>query len=286
MTLADALHDAERRLRDADIADPRIEAELLLAHALGCTRERLYARLRDVLPSGAAAAFEALLARRLAHEPSAYLMGRREFFGLDFACTPAALIPRPETELLVELGLAWLHSRPATRDPRPWVVDVGTGNGAIAVSIAVHAPHSRVLAIDTSRAALELACENARAHGVAARIDFVQASLLDALRGPVDLIVANLPYVPAAAYRRLAPEIREHEPRAALLAGRRGTAVIEALLASASRRLRPGGLLLAEHAWNQGKRLGEAARAASPNARIETMRDLAGRERVLVVEIP
>jgi release factor glutamine methyltransferase len=166
------------------------------------------------------------------------------------------------------------------------VVDVGAGNGAIAVSVAVYAPEARIVAIDTSRAALALAQGNARAHGVAERIDFVQASLLWPLRGPFDLIVANLPYVPAAAYRRLAPAIRENEPRQALLAGRRGTALIEALLAQAASLLRPGGLLLAEHAWNQGGRLREAARASFPDAQIETGRDLAGRERALVVEIP
>jgi release factor glutamine methyltransferase len=291
MTLATVLRAAERRLRAARIDDARIEAELLLAHALGATRTQLYVRLREPLSPADADAFEPLLTRRLAHEPSAYLTGRREFFGLEFACTPAALSPRQETELLVELALAWLRRRleqgtgnQEQRISPPLLVDVGTGNGAIALSIAVHAPEARIIAIDTSRAALALAQENARAHGVAGRIDFVQASLLGALRGPFDLIVANLPYVPAAAYRRLAPEIREHEPREALLAGRRGTALIEALLASASGGLRPGGLLLAEHAWNQGKRLREAASAAFPRARIETGRDLAGRERVLVVE--
>lgn len=291
MTLAEALHGAERRLRAARTDDARIEAELLLAHAAGATREQLYARLREPLSPADAGAFESLLAHRLAHEPSAYLTGRREFFGLEFACTPAALIPRQETELLVEHAVAWLRRRleQGTRNQErgpspPLLVDVGTGNGAIAVAIAVRAPKTRIVAIDTSRAALALAQQNARAHGVAGRIDFVQASLLETLRGPFDLIVANLPYVPAAAYRRLAPEIREHEPREALLAGRRGTALIEALLASRAAGLRPGGLLLAEHAWNQGRRLREAASAAFPRARIETRRDLAGRERVLVVE--
>jgi release factor glutamine methyltransferase len=160
-------------------------------------------------------------------------------------------------------------------------VDVGTGNGAIAVALAVHRPTARIVAIDSSRQALALARCNAAANGVSRRIDFVQGELLTPLPGRFDLIVANLPYVPTRLYERLPPEIREHEPATALHAGRRGTALLEALLAQA--RLHPGGLLLAEHAWNQGRRLREAARAAFPTAAIETRRDLAARQRMLVV---
>lgn len=301
MTLAEALHDAQARLRAADIDDAWLEAEVLLCHALSMSREALFVRLQEPLRAEARTAFEALLRRRLAHEPTAYIVGHKEFYGLELACTPAALIPRPETELLVEYAIGWLRQRereaaprPSTLDPRPSIVDVGTGNGAIAVALAVHLPRARVVAIDASRPGLALARRNAEAHGVADRVSFVQGALLAPLRGPrpsgrrgFDLIVANLPYVPTQTYKKLAPEIREHEPEVALHAGRRGTALIERLLASASggpSHLRPGGLLLAEHAWNQGKRLREAARAAFPTATIETKRDLAGRERMLVVE--
>lgn len=290
-TLAEALHGAEQSLRAAGIEDARIEAEVLLAHALGLTRGAVYARLRDHLAPEPRAAFESLLERRLAHEPLAYLTGHREFYGLDLLCTPAALIPRHETELVVELALDWLRREQGTRSPRqgrvpPLLVDVGTGNGAIALSLAVHAPELRIVAIDTWRPALELARRNARAHGVEARIAFVQASLLDALRGPFDLILANLPYVPTAEYNELPPEIREHEPESAFHAGSRGTELIESLLAQAPALLRPGGLLLAEHGWDQGERLRAAARASFPAARIETRQDLAGLDRVLVVEAP
>ena len=142
------------------------------------------------------------------------------------------------------------------------------------------------MALDVSRPALLLAGQNARRNGVADRVDFVQGSLLSPLRAPADLIVANLPYVPTRLYENLPPEIHDHEPPQALHAGRRGTGPIERLLAQSPALLRPGGLLLAEHAWNQGRRLREAARAAFPDARIETKRDLAGKERVLMIETP
>ena len=283
MTIAEVLQRAEGRLRASGSDDARLEAEVLLCHALGLTREQLYARLTDEIDAAALARVESLLLRRLAHEPIAYIIGQREFYGLELACTPAALIPRPETELLVELALAWVKGQ-GPRAREPWIVDVGTGNGAVAVAIAVHAPDARVAAIDASRPALLLARRNAGAHGVARRIDFLQGDVLTALRGLADIIVANLPYVPTRLYEKLPPEIHDHEPSLALHAGRRGTAMIERLIAQSPALLRPGGLLLAEHAWNQGSRLREAARASFPTARIETKRDLAGRERVLVVE--
>ena len=285
-TLGEVLRDARDELAKAGIEDARIEAEVLLCHALGVTREALFARLREPLPD--AAPFAALIRRRLAHEPTAYIAGHREFYGLDLLCTPDALIPRPETELLVELALDWVRGQGsgvkagvAGRGSR--VADVGTGNGTIAVVIAVHAPQARVVAIDTSRVALALARRNAERHGVAGRVEFVQASLLSALRGPFDVVAANLPYVSDEECARAPPEIRDWEPEAALRGGAMGTELIEALLLQAGACLAPGGLLLAEHAWNQGERLRAAALAALPSARIETQRDLAGEERVLVV---
>ncbi|MEX1252980.1 MAG: peptide chain release factor N(5)-glutamine methyltransferase [Dehalococcoidia bacterium] len=291
MTIAEAVRRAEARLRDAGIDDARLEAEVLLCHTLGVSRESLFARLHE--PVREPARYDLVIQRRLEHEPSAYIVGHREFYGLELACTPDALVPRPETELLVEHAIEWLgRSRPAlvlsdgegTRDPRLIVVDVGTGNGAIAVALAANARQARVVGIDPSRAALRLARRNAKSYRVGEQVAFVQGELLAPLRGPVDVIVANLPYIPTSLYEKLPPEIRDHEPKGALHAGRRGTALIEALLTQATAHLRPRGLLLAEHAWNQGRRLREAARESFPAARIETKRDLAGRERMLVVE--
>jgi release factor glutamine methyltransferase len=283
------LRSAERQLRLASIEDAALEAEILLAHTLGLTRTQLLAHLREPLDSASLCRFDALLARRLQHEPFAYITGRREFYGLDLLCSPAALIPRPETELLVELALDWLGGAAAET---PLVVDVGTGTGALALAIATTAPHARVIAIDISRAALELATRNAARVGVADRVSFVQGSLLSPLRTPADVIVANLPYISDGVYATLAPEVRDHEPQGALRAGPRGTEPIEALLAQACPEpveglptlLAPGGLLLAEHAWDQAEALRRAARAAFPHAHVETKRDLAGLERVLMVE--
>ena len=283
MTLAEALREAEERLRAAGIDDPRLEAEVLLRHTLAVPREKLFARLRDELAKADGAAFEALIERRLRHEPTAYIAGHKEFFGLEFACTPAALIPRPETELLVEYAIAWAGQRKGAQAPLR-IADVGTGSGTIAVAVTRHVAAARIIAIDVSQDALLLARRNAAAHGVCGDIDTVRGSLLAPLSGQFDMILANLPYIPARTYRGLAPEIVEHEPKQALHAGARGTAMIEALLEQAPARLRSGGLLLAEHAWNQGGVLREAARAAFPHARIETRRDLAGRERLLAVQ--
>ena len=271
MTLAEALHEAATRLLKAGIDDPRLEAEVLLRHALGVDREELFARLQEPLALELQALYEALVDRRLEHEPTAYIIGHKEFFGLDFACSPAALIPRPETELLVETAIEQFRERGPVL-----AIDIGTGSGVIAVSLATHLPQARVIATDISDKALALGRRNALAHCVASQIEFVRGSLLEHLSGRFDLIAANLPYIPSQTYNALPPDIREHEPETAMRAGRRGTTTIEAMLAQAVDHLRPGGLLLAEHAWNQGRRLREAAAGHFPTADIETRRDLAG----------
>ena len=220
-TLGSALHDAADRLRRAGLDDADLEADVLLRHAIGMDDDRAHmlALLREPISPEAAARFNQLIGRRLAHEPTAYLVGFREFYGLKLACSPGALIPRPETELLVEIGLDWLaHLEPSSR---PLIVDVGTGNGALAIALAVNCPAARVIAIDTSAGALRLAQRNAAAlGGVATRVGLVRGDLLNPLGAPADLIVANLPYVSEADWRALPAEIRAHEPRSALVGGR------------------------------------------------------------------
>lgn len=282
-TIVQAIHAGATCLAGVEVEDPRLEAELLLRHTLGVSREKLYTLLREPLLVRDAQVYDALLTRRKAHEPTPYIMGHREFYGLEFACTPAALIPRQETELLVETALEWLQR--GRREGSPTLVaDIGTGTGAIAVSLAVRAPNIRVVAGDRSADALALARQNAASHGVTERIEFVQSDLLSQIEGSFDLILANLPYVPSRTYATLAPEIRDHEPKIALDAGRRGTAVIDSLLVQAPQYLREHGALLAEHAWNQGRALRRAADAAFPNARVETLCDFAGHERALFVQ--
>jgi release factor glutamine methyltransferase len=283
-TLGAVLHDGAEQLRGAGIDDADLEADVLLRHALGMDDDRahLFARLHEPVGDGHVAHFDALLRRRIAREPAAYIVGFREFYGLKLECMPAALIPRPETELLVEIGLDWL----ARLEPpsAPLIFDVGTGNGALAVALAVGWPRARIVAFDTSIAALNLARRNAARHNVETRVSFVAADLLDPVATAAELVVANLPYVGDGDWPNLAPEIRRHEPRAALVGGPDGTETIARLLRQVRPRLRARALLLCECGDRQGATLrGEAARWF-PDARIEIRKDLAGLDRVLYVE--
>ena len=251
---------------------------MLLAHSLGIDRAHLLARLREPFEPMPALVFESLAMRRVQREPLAYITGSREFYGIEFACTRAALIPRPETELLVDLALAEIQER-----GDGWsVVDVGTGSGAIAVAIATGSVATHVVATDASLEALALARRNAERVGVADRIEFVQGDLLET-RGAFDLIVANLPYVSEGEWQALAPELREWEPRNALVGGERGTEVIERLLEQAVAHLRLGGVLAMEIGDTQAAHLAACARSCFPAADIRVRTDLAGLDRMLVV---
>jgi len=279
--LAQALHEATEALRAAGIEDARLEAEVLLRHALDLDCAHFYARLQNEMGLDDLVRFRGFLYRRLAREPTAYIVGQREFYGLDLETTPVALIPRPETELLVEEALAR-----ARRFERPLIVDVGTGNGAIAVALAVHLPQAVLVAIDLSREALALAVRNARRHGVEGRIIFLQADLLAPLAQPADLIVANLPYVNSRDWEALPPEIREHEPRAALDGGPDGLREIERLLEQAPSCLGPGGSLLVELGPLQAAPALALVRRRFPGAAARILPDAAGLDRLLAVDTP
>lgn len=282
MTLAQALHRAEERLRAANIEDPWLEAEVLLRHALRLDRHTLFSRLQEPIEPQQQATYEALIRRRLAREPTAYIMGRREFYGLELECTPAALIPHPETELLVEETLRVVHALKMAQ--RRWeIADVGTGNGAVAIALAANLPDALIVGIDVSREALLLAHRNAARHRVADRVCFMQGDLLSSLARPVDMILANLPYVSTSDWEALPPEIREHEPRTALDGGPEGTAVLERLLAEAPAHLRHPGWLLAEIGDQQTEILRTLAASRFPEARIEIRQDLAGLDRLLAI---
>ena len=277
MTIADALHAAQQILRDGGIDDADLEAEVLLRHALGLQRHQLFARLHEEIDGSASQRFDALLQRRLAHEPTAYIVSHREFYAIDLEMTPAALIPRPETELLVDEAIR-------LTPPGASIVDIGTGSGAIAIAVGFHLPDAIIYAIDESSDALALAARNAERHGVADRIRFLQGDLFAPLPEAVDVIVANLPYVPTSEWESLPAEIREHEPRQALDGGPTGTLVLERFLRESPRYLRPGGRLLAEIGWDEGERLRAIASECFPQARIAIEKDLAGLDRLLVVE--
>lgn len=274
-TVGAALRAAARSIDRGDPTEARIVAELLLAEVLGLSRAALYARLGDALPAPDRATLAALLARYRAGEPAAYLTGRREFYGREFRVTPDVLIPRPETELLVDAAIALIHEREPAGRPVA-VADIGTGSGAIAVSLAAECPRARIWAVDISPAALAVARENAARHGVAERIAFLAGDLIAPLPGPVDLIVANLPYVPDAT-----AETVGWEPSLALDGGPDGLAVIARLLAEIGAAARhPAGILL-EIGTGQGTAVRALAERQLGPVDVAVERDTAGHDRVV-----
>lgn len=279
VSVREALAEGATALRGAGAETPRLDAEVLLRAALGWDRARLYAGLADPLPAERIAAYRALLARRAAGEPVAYLVGEREFMGEGFAVGPGVLVPRPETECLVE----WLVAR-ARAEPR-WAggltaVDVGTGSGVIACALALALPRARVVAIEQSAAALPYARENRRRLGLERRVALVRGDLL----GPVaaaDLIAANLPYLrPGQLHAGIA-----REPVEALVGGADGLDPYRALLPQAVAALRSPGLFAAEIDPSQARALVALCRAAFPAARIAVGRDLAGLDRFIAVSL-
>ncbi|MBI2774073.1 MAG: peptide chain release factor N(5)-glutamine methyltransferase [Chloroflexi bacterium] len=229
---------ATARLREMDDPTASLDADLLLAHVCGISREQLYAHLDVPLDPAQQRDLDELVERRGEGEPIAYLRGFKEFFGLRFVVDHRVLIPRPETEVLVEAAIAYLDATERTR-----VVDVGTGSGAIAVAIAVHQPRVRIVATDVSADALEVAALNAAAHGLAGRIDLRLGDLLDPLERPVDLVVANLPYLTERAVDELTAERTSlrFEPRVAVFAGPAGLDLIRRCVAQLPAKLERGG---------------------------------------------
>lgn len=280
LSIREALRRGSRMLADARSEEATLEAELLLAHALNTDRTHLYQRLRDELTPQAESAFDALLQRRLAHEPTAYILGHKEFYGLEFEVTPDAIIPRSETETLVELVLDFARSASA-REMR--IADIGVGCGAIAVALAANLSETEIIAIDISPRALALARRNAGRHTVTGRIRLLEGDLLEPLDTPVDVIVANLPYVRSSDFEAAPPEINEHEPRLGLDGGPDGLRLIERMLRDVPPHLKPGGALFAEISEQEGEAARTLAAAAFPQARIQVRKDLSGLDRALVV---
>ena len=233
--------------RDKGSESPRLDAEVLLAHARDCSRVALYTAFEEEPDEEQRTALREMVRRRGEGAPVAQLVGYKEFYSLRFRVNEHTLIPRPETEHLVIEALDWLKAR-SDRDTPVDVADVGTGSGAIAVSIAVHSPAAHLVATDVSSDALKIAQYNANEHAVADRIEFVASDLLTEVASPeqFDLICSNPPYISEDEYAELSREVREHEPVSALLAGPKGTEVIERLVESANRRLKPGGQLIIE----------------------------------------
>jgi release factor glutamine methyltransferase len=253
---------------------PRLDAQLLLGHVLGKPREYLIAHNEQPVSDLDLHTFDKLLTLRSKGMPIAYLLGSRPFYDRTFKVTPHVLVPRPETEHLVEAALAWGKDRYPLR-----VVDVGTGSGVIALTLAAHLPQASVIATDVSHAALVVARENAEG---LANVQFVQADLLAPLRGPFDIITGNLPYIATGDIDLL--EVAHFEPHVALDGGPDGLIIIRRVLQQAPSRLAKPGLFLLEIGAEQGAAVEALAKAAFPEASISIMKDLAHHDRALRVE--
>jgi release factor glutamine methyltransferase len=279
-TVASVLREAVSRLEDAgwDGRDASLEIEVLARFVLMWDRARLVEEHLAQPPAGFQTALDSLVQRRLAREPIAYITGTREFWGRDFRVTPAVLIPRPETELIIERALELF--RPVSRSC--WLADAGTGSGCLAVTLCCELPHAQVIATDTSAAALRVAAANAATHGVDARVRLVRTSWLDGLIGPFDGIVSNPPYVPLADRSSIQRDVVEFEPAAALFAGEDGLDAIRVLLAQSAARLAPGGWLVMELGFGQADAVRRQVERTTGMMVVEIARDLQGYERTLI----
>lgn len=271
MKLKQALVQAREELAAAGIEDVSLEAELLLRHALEISRVQLYQCLDSELGRRQEEAFRRLVERRRKGEPSAYITGHREFYGLDFSVNPGVLIPRPESELLVEMAIGRAQTGNIAT-----IADIGTGCGAIAIALAANLPGAIIYATDISAEALEVARANCRRHRVTDRVRFSAGDLLNPLPAPVDMIIANLPYVRESD---LPPG--GFEPPLALDGGPDGLRQLSRLCRQAGGRLRPGGCMLLEVGQGQAGAVASLLRGLFPQAKIGVSPDLGGIERVV-----
>lgn len=285
LTIADALREASTALRLAGVGEARREAGSLLSHVTGRDRTYIITHADETLTAEQLSALRAAVARRAAGEPLQYITGRQEFYGLEFEVTSDVLIPRPETELLVETALELLRGAAS-----PLVCDVGTGSGCIAVALLHARADARALALDISPEALRVAARNAARHGVGERFLALASDCLDALGAEeyadlrFDLIASNPPYVAERDVAGLQREVREHEPRVALTPGGDGLSVIRRLLKEAPRRLKPRGHLLLEIGFNQHE---QVAALTDPRAweLLDIHRDLQGIPRTVALRL-
>ncbi|MFA5078284.1 MAG: peptide chain release factor N(5)-glutamine methyltransferase [Dehalococcoidia bacterium] len=281
MTCAEWLRKYTLIFQQAGIDEAVDEATVLLCHALGWSKAELFSQPERTLSSGDLALLDKLSERRLLHEPSAYITGCREFYSLSLFVDPRVLVPRPETEVLVEaaieFGLSWI----ARNQRRILAADIGTGSGAIAIALAINIREALLHAVDISSDALEVAAINVNRHGLDKRITLIQGNLLEQIKQKMDLIVANLPYISHGELSGLQSEVCLHEPKMALDGGDSGTEVIEAMLSQAPGKVAPGGALLLEIGEDQGERLIPKVRDILPGSDITLIKDLAGIDRCM-----
>lgn len=280
------LSQAEQR-RSAQSSSARLDAQVLLAHVLGVERSILYAYPESPLAPQQARDYLALIERRARGEPVAYLTGHAEFYGLDFLVDPRVLIPRPETELLVETALAAIRER-LRADATPLVADVGTGSGIIPITLVIQEARLPYLyATDLSRDALAVAALNCRRHQVEKRVRLLHGDLLEPLPEPVDILIANLPYVGTEEMEQLEPDVREYEPPLALFSGPKGLDLFAHLFTAIvqSGKLLPAAQILLEIGYQQRNPLTQLIRHHCPGASVTFLKDYAGWDRVCIIQM-
>ena len=278
--LRTVIQDTHKKLEDAGIPDARLEAEVLVMSVMRMPRQSIFSEQETEVTGQQQSALDEKLERRYKREPLAYILGQREFYGINVVLTPAVLIPRPETEGLVEHALFMAMMGMESRDLT--IADVGTGSGAIAINLAIHLPAGRVFAVDVADAVLDVAAYNIRAHGVGDRVTLVIGDLLDAVPEPVDLVVANLPYIPTYRIPTLQPEVQQ-EPVLALDGGADGLDLIRRLLVQAEDKLKDNGIMLLEMDPEQIPVVAKLAMEHFPKGTISVEKDLAGMDRILVI---
>jgi len=282
MILGEALQSATQTLLGARIADASIEAELLLGHVLRMSKTQLHTKPERGLSSAETEHLGHLVQRRLNHEPSAYILGHCEFYGIDFYIDYHTFIPRPETELLVEKAVELAHHI-SRRERQITIADIGTGCGAIAISLALALPQAKIYATDISASALQVAEINCRRHAVNGQVELLRGNLLEPLPQPVDMIVANLPYIKNCEFKDLSPEIINFEPPIALAGGKNGLNKIRQMLEQMPGKLAYGACFLLEIGQGQGEMATSLVSSHFPQASIELISDLGGIDRVVKV---
>ncbi len=282
MTVRELWVETRKRLAGQGIADASLEAEVLVRRTTGVDRAQFFATLREPVSEEEADLLDLRVRRRLAGEPLAYIVGDREFYGLDIEVSPAVLIPRQETELLVSLAVEYTQGKEIDELV---FADVGTGSGAVAAAIASELPAARVYATDISHEALEVAGANLRNHGVSDRVQVVECDLLEGITARIDVVVSNPPYLRTGEIAALSPEVR-NEPRSALDGGASGLDVIARLFRQAYNLVRDGGRVMVEIAPEQLDAVRNLARQAMPAGSTTFERDLMGQPRVVIVDLP
>jgi len=282
-TVGSALNFAKQRIDGTGCATSHLDAQVILAYVLGVERTWLFAHYDYQLTAEQANAYTALIARRMAHEPVAYLVGRKEFYGLEFIVDRRTLIPRPETELLVD---AVLDQAEAYDDVPVRIADIGTGSGAIALAVATNCPHAIVYAVDLSKDALEVAHQNIARLDERSQVTLLHGDLLQPLPECVDIIVANLPYISQRDYCTLDADVRDYEPQLALEAGPEGLDAIARLLRQATQWLNRNGVIYLEIGADQGAAVLALVKAQLPYARGVSLRqDYSGRDRLVTIAL-